>query len=124
MEKVAKTSGRKFQLLREILAEKCPNCGKGEVYKKTSVFKLPLMNKCCSDCKYHFDRESGYFIGAMYISYGLAVSQGIIAFLLAYFIFNWTQPMSYLLLISAVILLFSRKNYSLSRVIFMKIFPW
>ena len=31
------------------------------------------MNERCPACGLHFDREPGYFLGAMYISYGLAL---------------------------------------------------
>jgi hypothetical protein len=32
------------------------------------------MNDRCPACGLHFDREPGYFLGAMYISYGLALA--------------------------------------------------
>ena len=31
------------------------------------------MNPSCDVCGLHFERESGYFVGAMYVSYGLGV---------------------------------------------------
>ena len=31
------------------------------------------MNECCSICGLKFEREQGYFLGAMYISYALAL---------------------------------------------------
>ncbi len=32
------------------------------------------MNDRCPGCGLHFNREPGYFLGAMYISYGLALA--------------------------------------------------
>ncbi len=32
------------------------------------------MHDCCPTCGLHFNREPGYFLGAMYISYGLALA--------------------------------------------------
>ncbi len=32
------------------------------------------MNECCPSCGLKFEREEGYFLGAMYISYGLALA--------------------------------------------------
>ena len=32
------------------------------------------MHDCCPACGLHFNREAGYFLGAMYISYGLALA--------------------------------------------------
>ena len=31
------------------------------------------MHECCPVCGLKFEREEGYFLGAMYISYGLAL---------------------------------------------------
>lgn len=115
----------KDNLVKLILKEKCPNCGKGEVYqKKKYLLELPIMNDRCNDCNYYFDREPGYFLGAMYISYGLAVLQGIITFLMLYFFFPTTPTIWVVLMILAVIFLFSLKNYKLSRIIYIHIFPY
>ena len=35
---------------------------------------FPKMHDCCPGCGLHFNREPGYFLGAMYISYGLALA--------------------------------------------------
>jgi hypothetical protein len=32
------------------------------------------MHDCCARCGLRFNREPGYFLGAMYISYGLALA--------------------------------------------------
>ena len=34
---------------------------------------FPKMERCCAVCGLKFEREEGYFLGAMYISYGLAL---------------------------------------------------
>jgi uncharacterized protein (DUF983 family) len=115
---------RKPNLFIRILKEKCPNCGLGEVYEKKKHFwQLPVMKDKCGHCHYYFDREPGYFLGAMYISYGLAVFQGIVTFLVLYAFFPTLPTLNVVLIILAVICLFSLKNYKLSRVIYMHIFP-
>ncbi|MCD6018756.1 MAG: hypothetical protein K0S53_1877 [Bacteroidetes bacterium] len=120
-EKIKKVKG---SLISRILKEKCPNCGEGEVYeKKKKFFQLPVMKEECNNCHYHFDREPGYFLGAMYISYGLAVFQGIVTFILLYMVFPDLPTIAVVLIILAVICLFSLKNYKLSRIIYMHIFP-
>jgi len=78
MKTIAKN---KPNLIISALKEKCPHCRQGEVFKKNKLFQIPVMNRECSVCSYHFDREPGYFIGAMYLSYGLAILQAGIAFL-------------------------------------------
>ncbi len=111
--------------LVNILQEKCPRCGQGHVFeKKSNPFKFPVMKARCEVCNYKFDREPGYFLGAMYLSYGLAVLQGIITFLIFYFFFPSVQTIWIPVTILLVVVLFSYKNYKLSRIIYIHIFPW
>ena len=51
-----------------ILAMRCPRCLKGAVYRG-----FLRMNERCSNCGLEFEREPGYFTGAMYGSYTLAI---------------------------------------------------
>jgi uncharacterized protein (DUF983 family) len=51
-----------------ILRLKCPVCRRGRAF--TGHF---AMNETCPVCGYRFEREQGYFFGAMYFSYGLGV---------------------------------------------------
>ena len=108
-----------------ILREKCPHCGEGHVYvQNRNLLQLPVMNESCESCNYKFDREPGYFIGAMYLSYGLAVLEGIITFLICHFGFPQMETIWKPVLIMVVILLLGKKNFKLSRVVYMHIFPW
>ena len=108
-----------------ILREKCPHCGEGHMYEKNSSrFKLPAMKEACGVCHYKFDREPGYFIGAMYLSYGLAVLEGIVTFLICHFGFPQMETIWKPIFIMAVILLMAKKNFKLSRVMYVHIFPW
>lgn len=47
---------------------RCPECGEGKLYEKR--FR---MFPVCTVCGLKFEREQGYFIGAMYINYGATV---------------------------------------------------
>jgi len=115
---------KKQNLALRILTEKCPNCGEGAVFeKKKNLIELPVMKVRCESCNYLYDREPGYFLGAMYISYGLAVFQGLIAFLICYFFFKDLPTLTVCFILIAVILFFSTRNYRLSRVVYMYIFP-
>lgn len=112
-------------LVREIFQEKCPHCHTGYVFKRnTGFFKLPEMNNACSTCNYKFEREPGYFLGAMYISYGIAVFAGLLTFLACYFFFPSMPTIFFPLAIVAVIIAIARKNFKLSRVIYIHLFPW
>src|SRR6187549_2648221 len=106
----------KQNLVLRMLTEKCPHCGQGQVFeKKKSPVQLPVMKTRCDNCNYLFDREPGYFLGAMYISYGLAVLQGIITFLICHFFFSNLPTLTVCFILIGVLLLFSLRNYRLSR---------
>lgn len=111
-------------VLVNILKEKCPNCNTVKVFEYKGLFRMPAMKDACEGCQYHFDREPGYFLGAMYISYALAVFEAIVTFLICYFAFP-SLPVTWIpIVIITVIVLCSRKNYKLSRIIYMRLFPW
>lgn len=118
-------SSYKGNLILNIITEKCPHCGQSKVFKKKEkLFQIPAMKEACDVCHYKFDREPGYFIGAMYLSYGLAVLEGIITFLVCYFFFPNMATIWIPILIMCVILLCSTKNFKLARVAYIHIFPW
>lgn len=54
-----------FQALRRGL---CPVCRSGRIFEGRW-----RMNEICPVCSSRFEREPGYFTGAMYISYGLGM---------------------------------------------------
>ena len=56
---------------------RCPRCGVGRLYAKP--FK---MCDNCSHCELKFEREQGYFIGAIYINYTATVAIAVPGFFL------------------------------------------
>jgi uncharacterized protein (DUF983 family) len=125
MDTINKKQTVQGNLFMKILNEKCPNCGKGNVYEKKKKFiELPVMKEECPECHYHFDREPGYFLGAMYISYALAVLQGILTFLVLCTFLPNIPTIWVVAVILLVISMFSMKNYKLSRIIYIHIFPY
>ena len=48
---------------------KCPRCGRGPVF-----FGLFKMHPECSQCHLKFEREQGFFVGAIYLNYGATVA--------------------------------------------------
>jgi uncharacterized protein (DUF983 family) len=54
--------------LGALLRLRCPRCLKGEIWKR-----FLTMNSACPECGLVFEREPGYFTGAMVVSYAIAV---------------------------------------------------
>jgi hypothetical protein len=48
------------------------------------------MHPACPVCDLRYEREPGYFLGAMYISYGLAVPLMVLFFLIFWRLTDWT----------------------------------
>ena len=58
---------------------------------RTSVFRgFPRMHVRCPVCGLKFEREQGYFLGAMYISYGLALITIVGLALLLWLVTAWS----------------------------------
>jgi len=58
--------------MRGILFALCPRCRSGDIFRK-SVWRVPRMHERCPACGLKFEREDGYFLGAMYFGYGLGI---------------------------------------------------
>jgi uncharacterized protein (DUF983 family) len=54
--------------LRAILSGRCPGCRSGSIFRGVIATHVR-----CPECGLRLLRETGYTVGAMYISYGLAV---------------------------------------------------
>jgi uncharacterized protein (DUF983 family) len=67
--------------VRDILSQRCPRCRQGKIFRGSVFLGFPKMYEHCPWCGLKFEREAGYFLGAMYISYVLGV--GIIVLLAA-----------------------------------------
>jgi uncharacterized protein (DUF983 family) len=50
---------------------------------------LPKMNETCSACELKFEREHGYFLGAMYISYAMGVAVMAVFVVLFWLTTHW-----------------------------------
>lgn len=56
-----------------MLRQRCPRCRMGKIFAGSAFVGFPKMHERCPVCRLRFEREPGYFLGAMYISYGLAL---------------------------------------------------
>src|ERR1041385_8460848 len=52
-----------------MLRQRCPYCCRGSIYARGMQ-----MNDRCPVCNLRFEREPGYFMGSLYISYAIAVA--------------------------------------------------
>jgi uncharacterized protein (DUF983 family) len=60
-------------VLHAILQQACPRCRSGKIYPSSIFRGFSKMNDQCSVCHLWFEREEGYFLGAMIVDYALAM---------------------------------------------------
>lgn len=70
-------------ILSSILRFKCPKCHEGDlfcnkhIYQIKGFFKMP---KACNKCGQDFEPETGFYLGAMYVSYALTIALNVSIF--------------------------------------------
>ena len=79
----------KFATLKSILQQRCPRCRMGRIFRYSVFRGFPKMCERCAVCDLKFEREPGYFLGAMYISYGLGVLTIALIAVLLWAITGW-----------------------------------
>jgi uncharacterized protein (DUF983 family) len=76
-------------ILRDILEQRCPRCRIGGIFRYSIFRGFPKMCERCSICDLKFEREPGYFLGAMYVSFGLGVLVMAPIAVLLWFVTRW-----------------------------------
>jgi len=77
------------------------------------------MNKECKKCGYKFEREPGFFFGAMYVSYALGIAEAVGVFILGRLFFESVYDMRIIFWIGLTLLLLSAFNIRISRIIWI-----
>ena len=103
---------------------KCPRCQKGALFTKRNPYNVGnmlTMHTNCSNCELKYERETGFFFGAMYISYSLNIALVVTA-VVGYFLFfsksDWRIYIGSYVLIT---LLLTPVIFRLSRSIWLQI---
>lgn len=101
----------------------CPKCEKGKIFETRGnilLGKVPRMHAQCPSCGYVFEKEPGYFLGAMYVSYALTVAEMIALFVL---FFAFLPLWLFFIVLAGVIVLLSFFNFRVSRIVWIHMFP-
>jgi len=80
------------------------------------------MNHSCPNCGLDFEREPGYYYGAMYVSYALTVAIGVSLFVADIVLFSEFNTWTYMLALTIVLLILSPWTFRTSRVIWLNFF--
>ena len=118
-------SNLKGKRLYSILNSKCPRCHEGDFYLTKNAYDLKDFSKnheTCDKCGYRFEKEPGYFYGAMYVSYGLAIAFSVAIGVAIVVLFPSASYKVYIAAILLGIVGLMPLTFRLSRVIWMNLF--
>lgn len=112
-------------LVINIIKGVCPRCHKGKIFQNPNPFsfKLGKMNEECPNCKLDFTKETGFYWGAMFVSYALATIEIFLIYALARILGTGKFDILNLWIVIGGILLLSPFNFKISRIIWLYIFP-
>jgi len=71
--------------LQGILHHVCPRCRRGRIFRGWLA-----MHEACPSCGLQFNREPGYYIGAMYVSYLLSIPPVLVLDVILWRVAHWS----------------------------------
>lgn len=115
----------KEKRLYSILNGTCPVCHEGKVFKYKKVFhptKFDKMYDRCDRCGHKYEIETGFFYGAMYVSYALTVAISVATFVITHLIYSDTPYWVYIINILVVLVLMAPITFRSGRLIWINLF--
>lgn len=111
-------------LANAIAHAKCPQCREGDMFKHDlrHITKFVSFNETCPVCDLRFDREPGFFHGAMYISYAMIVAMVTIVCGFLYFALSDPELEVYVYTIVVLNIVLLPIFFRYSRVIYLYVF--
>jgi uncharacterized protein (DUF983 family) len=115
-----KSQERKLAMWPAIVKAKCPKCRVGDIYEKP-VYSLSgqKMHVNCPHCGMTYEREPGYFYGAMYVSYAFIVAELVALAIGTSVLTGSDNPWLYIMVLLGVVGLLAPFNMRYSRVILL-----
>lgn len=107
-----------------IFHNKCPKCHQGDFFIQSNPYKLKEFDKMhteCNVCKESFEREPGFYYGAMYINYGITVAIGVAWFLINYILFDF-NALFYSISFAVILILLLPVVFRLGRLVWINLF--
>jgi uncharacterized protein (DUF983 family) len=74
---------------KAIWCERCPRCREGPIFRARLWQSYLAIHEKCPVCGLKYEREPGYFLGAMYFSYLLSIPPVLLLVLLVWRITGW-----------------------------------
>lgn len=108
-----------------IAHKKCPHCHEGEFFVSRNPYNLSKageVNENCSVCKRKLSIEPGFYYGAMYVAYALAVATYVSIYVATNVLYPSASTLVQILLIIGGLILTGPWLYALSKMIWGNFF--
>jgi predicted RNA-binding Zn-ribbon protein involved in translation (DUF1610 family) len=115
---------KKGSRLYSILHFKCPQCHEGDFFVSHpyNLRKAGDLYPKCPNCGLKYEKEVGFYYGAMYASYGLAVAEFVICWVGFHFFLPWVSTFWEITFIITLSILTGPLKYALSKIIWANLF--
>ena len=109
--------------LYSIFSNKCPKCQEGDFFVNKNPYKEGFikMHDRCPHCGELFNKEVGFYYGAMYVSYGVNIALGIALFILSVLLLK-IDLVVYLILFACLVVILFPWTMRISRLIYINLF--
>lgn len=110
--------------LNSIFKMKCPRCQEGDFYVSHpySMKHIGETHKYCPSCGLKYEKEIGFYYGAMYVSYGLGVGLFVACWVSFNLFFPNASTFVQISVISGLSIFLSPYLYALSKIIWANLF--
>ena len=122
----------KGKRIYSIFRNKCPRCHEGQFWKTNNPYTNMLINggemhSNCSACNLKYEKEVGFWYGAMYVSYAIGIAIFVAFWIATHILLPLFFPEGYSVflqigIVVAGIVLLAPINWFLSRLIWINFF--
>lgn len=120
---MAKLIGKGSRLY-SIFKGKCPRCQEGEFFisHPYDLKNAGNLHENCSNCGLKYEREPGFFQGAMYVSYALGVALFVTLWVSFNLFFPWISTGVQVTIVAFSSIVLTPYMYALSKIIWSNLF--
>jgi uncharacterized protein (DUF983 family) len=115
---------KKGSKLYSIFRFKCPQCQEGDFFESHpyDLKRIGNIHAHCSNCNLKYEKEIGFYYGAMYVSYALGVALFVTLWTSFNLFFPWATIYTQLWVIVTMTVVLSPYLYALSKIIWANLF--
>ena len=111
--------------LYSVFANKCPRCHKSDFFVNKHFWQIKgfdKMHKSCSHCKQDFEKETGFYYGAMYTAYLITVMYSLGLTAMIVWILKWMDIPQFFYVLFPSMLILMPWFYRASRLLWINFF--